>query len=154
MFRSSKEGKVPGGVKAATPACWAVLAGKLLCPILSGMVKGCALPAIHWLSSAQTPAAVENRHGGADVESCKCCKSLCAWRGYDSGYVHARKTKTKVICPLAFFETLGLMQKRICREFLLQDLLEAGLGHGYDDFILSLRAFYWHIWIKPRCSIP
>lgn len=68
--------------------------------------------------------------------------------------MHVRKIKIKVIGPLAFLETLGLMQKSIYREFLLQDLLEAGLGHGYDDFIRSPCAFYGHIWIKSRCLIP
>lgn len=36
----------------------------------------------------------------------------------------------QVIGPSSLVETLGQMQKRTYTEFLLQDLLEAGLGHG------------------------
>lgn len=36
----------------------------------------------------------------------------------------------KVIGPWTLVEILRLMQKRTYTEFLFQDLLEAGIGHG------------------------
>lgn len=67
-------------------------------------------------------------------ETAKSMSAFSSWFHWSCSWIWRLKDKDSRYCIQALLETLGLMQKRTYREFLLQDLLEAVIAHGIQWF--------------------